>query len=117
MKYSEMLKLALKGYKPSEIAELQQLEKGADSEEDVAEVVDDPEEEVIEEPKEPEEEPEKIDENTDKKPENTLDYKALYEESMKKLTELQQKNIQQNIAGKEKSDDEVMASLLHKFIK
>lgn len=111
----EMFRLALKGYKPGEIAELQELEKLADSEE-----IEGPADDPIEEPEADEELPADVDnENNDtvEKPQNTVDYKAQYEEAMKKLTELQQLNIQQNLAGKEKNEEEAMASLVHKFIK
>lgn len=113
----EMIRLALKGWKPGEIAELQELEKLADSEDEyvTSELIEDSQESDPEEL--PEEQHEENENNTAEIPQNSIDYKAQYEEAMKKLAELQQLNIQQNLAGKEKNEEEVMASLVHKFIK
>lgn len=85
-----MFELAKAGYKPAEILEMHNIAKNADPE---------PKEEPTVEPTKKQEELEK-----------------LLEQTQKQLEELQKKNVNENLLGKEPSDDVILANLVRGFM-
>lgn len=105
MKLEDIIALAKQGYKPSDIKELIELSK-EDTPEDVnqGEALEDAaeSEQTTQEISKPTETPESVE---------TIDYKKLYEEEHSKLLNAQKNNTNQNMAGDEKSDEEVLYEL------
>lgn len=105
MKLDDIIALAKQGYKPSDIKELIELSKEETSEasdqgethEDAAES-----EQTTHEDSKPTDESESVE---------TIDYKKLYEEEHNKLLAAQKQNVNQNMAGNEKTDEEVLNEL------
>lgn len=105
-----MFELAKAGYKPNEILEMHNIAKNADPEPKEEPKVE-PKEEPKEEPKvEPKEEPK--DEPIQKQEE----LEKLLEQTQKQLEELQKKNVNENLLGKEPSDDVILANLVRGFM-
>lgn len=113
MTAKEMMELAKAGYKPTEIAEMHKLMKEADPEAK-EEPKDEPKTEPIPEPKaEPKVEPTP---EPKEEPKDDKDYKALYEESQKKLIEAQKNNIKKDASGSEPNNDDILADLVRGFM-
>lgn len=114
MTAKEMFELAKAGYKPNEILEMHNITKQADPEPKEDTHVE-PKEESKEEPKvEPKEEPkvEPKEEPTQKQAE----LEKLLAQTQKQLEELQKKNVNENLLGKEPSDDVILANLVRGFM-
>lgn len=94
MNLTDIISLAKQGYKPNDIKELIALAEPMETEQPAP--PENPAEEapVMEEQKEP----------VKQEPVEVIDYKALYEESQKKLHAAQQANINTNIQGSTQSD-------------
>lgn len=109
MTFSDILALAKQGYTPSDIKELLALS----TEETAAQV---PAEEVPEITQKAETQPEeqKVQEVVEKPTEPELDYKALYEESQKKLESIQKSNVQKDYSNnvKNTSDADVLLDIM-----
>lgn len=102
MKLEDIIALAKQGYKPSDIKELIELSKEDTEEVEIqGETPGDPAESEQTTPKDskPTETTEKVD---------SIDYKKLYEEEHSKLLNAQKNNIHQNMAGSDKTDEEVL---------
>ena len=112
MKFSEMMELAKAGYKPAEIAEMAKLEKVADAPEEEEEIKDDTLADM-----EDKETPQDVQNQNDKDDDaDQTDYKALYEQSQKALKEAQSANVNQNIGGTDKKDEDILADAIRGFM-
>lgn len=107
MKFEDILALAKQGYKPADIKELLSIQTPDEnvSRETIQEVP-----ETVQE----ENEPETVQEESEPEP----DYKTMFEETQKKLQQVQKDNINQNIKGHvdTKTDSELFSDLMRSFM-
>ena len=111
----DALTLARAGYKKAEIQEILEAEKKAEQDSTSAAETDSKVKEA------PEitisDKAESFQENNDvKQDEPEIDYKALYEESQKKLKAAQSENIHNNIEGEIKSDEQKLDEIISELI-
>lgn len=111
MKAQDVISLALKGYKISEIKELVELANSVEVEE-TTDHEDNPSE------NESGGTDEHGAESNDKESEDTTDYKSLYEKEQKKVLELQKKAQHKDIdIGEPKSEEETFSELIKNVFK
>lgn len=102
MNLNDIIALAKQGYKPADIKELIELSK-----ETIPEVAD--QGEAPEDAAESEQTTQEISKPTEPTESvESIDYKKLYEEEHSKLLNAQKNNIHQNMAGSEKTDEEIL---------
>lgn len=112
----DALTLARAGYKKAEIQEILEAEKKAEQDSTSAAATDSkvkeaPEITIQDEAKESCQKT-----NDEKQDEPEIDYKALYEESQKKLKAAQSENIHNNIEGEIKSDEQKLDEIISELI-
>jgi outer membrane biosynthesis protein TonB len=110
MKLSDIIALAKAGYKPSEVKELLEMAE-TDSKEEPTEPTKPNEPTEPTEPKDDKKDPE-----TSKEP-TEPDYKALYEETEKKLKEAQKENRKDDASGNVKTDEETALNYINSIFK
>lgn len=106
MKFTDIIALAKAGYGPDDVKELLKVETPTE------EPLDSQVEETIKADPIKEEEKEEVIET----PQPEVDYKALYEESQKKLQEVQTLNTRQNMAGAEENTEDALLSAISRFL-
>jgi len=106
MKFTDVIALAKAGYSPEDVREFLKVETPSEE----------PLDSQVEEPIETE--PVKVEEKEEviEPPQPEVDYKALYEESQKKLQEVQTLNTRQNMAGTEENTDDALLSAISRFL-
>lgn len=105
MKFTDVIALAKAGYSPEDVREFLKVETPTED------TLDSQVEEPIET------EPVKVEkEEAVEPPQPEVDYKSLYEESQKKLQEVQTLNTRQNMAGTEENTDDALLSAISRFL-
>lgn len=114
MELKDLLTFAKAGYTPSQVKELLAIQTPvpAEQEEQIQEHEENLQEpkEIIQEVEEPK--TETVIQETEKQ----IDYKALYEESQKKLKEAQSINVHTNIEPLKENDEEIVIGMISNFL-
>lgn len=113
MELKDLLTFAKAGYTPTQVKELLAIQTPAPAEQEQIQE----HEENLQEPKEiikdiEEPKTETVIQETEKQ----IDYKALYEESQKKLKEAQSLNVQTNIEPLKENDEEIVIGMISNFL-
>lgn len=113
LKFNDILSLAKNGYTPSDIKELIELSKEADSSE--SDTGD--KEQITEDTKTPSSTVAAPEDDKEEKDSEIEDYKNEIEDLKKQISDLQKANTRKNIADTdEKSDSEVFADVMKQFM-
>lgn len=117
MKLTDIIELAKQGYKPSDIKELISLSTEQVTDSPSTSQGDNNSQQTETQQNETRQEEDKPTDQLADDKQAGVDYKLLYEESQKKLAELQQKNTQKNIKDENQStDEELVADIFKSFM-
>lgn len=114
MKFEDLVALAKAGYKVAEIKELLNMEPTAVTDTDPTQSDTQIDKEA--EANEPVSSNTTQTEEDSDQIEETVDYRALYEESQKKLAQAQASNLHKEIINNDKSDEDVLKEICSTFI-